>query len=66
MKNLIKKILCMNNSKKIQKPLYIQNVIVGQKTLQNIKLWETQKNDLIIRSNFNRELYYKYLEIINL
>lgn len=45
--------------------LYIQNVRVGIQTLENIKRWENQKNDLIIRSSFNRELYYKYLEVIN-
>ena len=49
--------------KKQQKTMRI-NMHVGKETLQNIKRWETQQNDIIIRSSFNRELYYKYLEII--
>ncbi len=41
-----------------------ENIFIGRKTLQDIKQWETQKNDLIIRSSFDRDLYYKYLKTI--
>lgn len=41
-----------------------ENIFIGRKTLQDIKRWETQKSDLIIRSSFNRDLYYKYLKTI--
>lgn len=65
MRKLLKKLFCKAKQEE-KTALYIQNVRVGKRTLENIKRWETQKNDLIIRSSFNRELYYKYLEIINL
>lgn len=61
MKKFIKKLLGIKNKPNI---IYQQNIYVGIKTLEDIKRWENQKNDLIIRSNFNRELYYKYLETI--
>lgn len=61
MKKFIKKLLGIKNQPNI---IYQQNIYVGIKTLEDIKRWENQKNDLIIRSNFNRELYYKYLETI--
>lgn len=61
MKKLMRKILGV---KKKQKDIQRKNVFVGKKTLQDIKLWESQKNDLIIRSSFNRELYFQYLETI--
>ena len=60
MKKFIKKLFF----KKKQEKVNPKNVNVGRETLQNIKRWETQKNDIIIRSNFNRELYYKYLKQI--
>ena len=60
MKKLIRK---MFRIKKQQKSMR-KNIYVGAKTLHNIKAWESQKNELIIRSSFNRELYYKYLETI--
>lgn len=50
--------------KEKQKIVATKNIKVGVKTLNDIKIWETQKSDLIIRSSFNRELYYKYLETI--
>lgn len=50
--------------KEKQKIVATKNIKVGVKTLNDIKIWETQKSDIIIRSNFNRELYYKYLETI--
>ena len=65
MRKLFKKLFCKAKQQE-KTALYIQNVRVGIKTLEDIKRWENQKNDLIIRSSFNRELYYKYLEIINL
>ena len=65
MRKLIKNLFCKAKQQD-KTALYIQNVRVGIKTLEDIKRWENQKNDLIIRSSFNRELYYKYLEIINL
>jgi len=61
MKKLVRK---MFRIKVKQKKIQVKNIFVGKKTLQNIKLWETQKNELIIRSSFNRELFYKYLETI--
>lgn len=61
MRKIIRKILGL---KKKQKDIQGNNMLVGRKTLQDIKQWESQKNDLIIRSNFNRELYYKFLETI--
>tara|TARA_R110001599_G_scaffold79380_1_gene215039 strand:+ start:100 stop:291 length:192 start_codon:yes stop_codon:yes gene_type:complete len=61
MRKIIRKILGV---KKKQKDIQGNNMLVGRKTLQDIKQWESQKNDLIIRSNFNRELYYKFLETI--
>ena len=59
MKKLIKKALRI---KAKQKQVISKNYYVGPEVLTNIKTWENQKNELIIRSNFNRELYYKYLE----
>ena len=60
MRKIIRKILGV---KKKQKDIQKNNMLVGRKTLQDIKQWESQKNDLIIRSNFNRELYYKFLTL---
>tara|TARA_R110001632_G_scaffold62542_2_gene150152 strand:+ start:262 stop:456 length:195 start_codon:yes stop_codon:yes gene_type:complete len=40
-----------------------KNIIVGVKTLHNIKRWESQKSDLILRSSFNRELYYRIVDL---
>lgn len=39
------------------------NILVGQKVLHDIKIWETQSGGDIIRSSFNRELYYKLLSL---
>ena len=61
MRKIMRKILGV---KKKQKDIQSNNMLVGRKTLQNIKQWESQKNDLIIRSSFNRELYYKFLQTI--
>lgn len=47
-----------------QKQVISKNYYLGPEVLRNIKTWETQKNELIIRSSFNRELFYKYLETI--
>ena len=49
--------------KKQEKKAQGKNIYLGRKTLDNIKIWESQKSDMIIRSNFNRELYYKYLSL---
>lgn len=54
------KIFRKSRAKKVEKTLQ-ENILVGPQVLQNIKRWETQKSDLIIRSSFNRELYYKLL-----
>jgi len=59
MKKLIQK---FKRVKKMQKVMQ-QNILVGPKVLEDIKRWETQKSDLIIRSSFNRELYYKLLSL---
>ena len=61
MKKLVRKVFRIK-AKQVEKTP--KNVRVGRKILQDIKKWETQKNDLILRSSFNRELYYKYLETI--
>ena len=60
MKKLMRKILGVKSK---QKDIQKNNMLVGRKTLQDIKQWESQKNDLIIRSSFNRELYYKFLTL---
>ena len=49
--------------KKQEKKAQGKNIYLGRKTLDNIKIWESQKSDMIIRSNFDRELYYKYLSL---
>ena len=59
MKKLIQK---FKRVKKMEKVMQ-QNILVGPKVLEDIKRWETQKSDLIIRSSFNRELYYKLLSL---
>tara|TARA_R100000951_G_scaffold116523_2_gene128782 strand:- start:2219 stop:2410 length:192 start_codon:yes stop_codon:yes gene_type:complete len=61
MKKLVRKMFRIK-AKQVKKTP--KNVNVGVKTLQDIKKWESQKNDLILRSSFNRALYYKYLETI--
>jgi hypothetical protein len=61
MKKLVRKVFRIK-AKQVEKTA--KNVRVGRKTLHYIKQWENQQNSLIIRSNFNRELYYKYLETI--
>ena len=60
MKKLMRKILGI---KKQEKKAQGKNIYLGRKTLDNIKIWESQKSDMIIRSNFDRELYYKYLSL---
>jgi hypothetical protein len=59
MKKLVRKIFRIKKTKKT----LLTNVYVGRKTLQYIKQWETQKDELIIRSSFNRELYFKLLDL---
>lgn len=56
------KLFRKSRAKKVEKTLQ-ENILVGPQVLQNIKIWETQKSDLIIRSSFNRELYYKLLAL---
>jgi hypothetical protein len=60
MKKAIGKLLGFNKVKKSEKKY---NVFVGPKVLQDIKRWEEQRSELIIRSSFNRELYYKLLTL---
>ena len=60
MKKLMRKILGI---KKQEKKAQGKNIYLGRKTLDNIKIWESQKSDMIIRSSFDRELYYKYLSL---
>lgn len=56
------KLFRKSRAKKVKKTLQ-ENVLVGQKVLQTIKMWETQSGGDIIRSSFNRELYYKLLTL---
>jgi hypothetical protein len=56
------KLFRKSRAKKVEKTLQ-DNILVGPKVLEDIKRWETQKSDLIIRSSFNRELYYKLLSL---
>jgi len=56
------KLFRKSRAKKVKKTLQ-DNILVGPKVLEDIKRWETQKSDLIIRSSFNRELYYKLLSL---
>ena len=56
------KLFRKSRAKKVEKTLQ-DNILVGPKVLEDIKRWETQKSDLIIRSSFNRELYYKLLTL---
>ena len=60
MKKAIGKLLGFKKVKSADKK---HNVFVGPKVLQDIKRWEEQKSELIIRSSFNRELYYKLLTL---
>jgi len=60
MKKAIAKLLGFKKVKKVEKKY---NVFVGPKVLQDIKRWEEQKSELIIRSSFNRDLYYKLLTL---
>jgi hypothetical protein len=60
MKKAIGKLLGFKKVKKAEKKY---NVFVGPKVLQDIKRWEEQKSELIIRSSFNRDLYYKLLTL---
>jgi len=62
MRKLVRKVFRIK-AKQVEKTA--KNVRVGRKTLHYIKQWETQQNSLVIRSNFNRELYYKILDIKN-
>lgn len=59
MKKLLRKLA---SAKKVEKTLH-KNILVGPQVLQNIKRWETQSGGDIIRSSFNRELYYKLLSL---
>ena len=56
------KLFRKSRAKKVEKTLQ-DNILVGPKVLEDIKRWETQKSDLIIRSSFNGELYYKLLSL---
>ena len=40
------------------------NIYIGKKQMECVLAWENLNNDLIVRSQFNRELYYKYLKSI--
>ena len=59
MKKLLRKLV---STKKVEKTLQ-ENILVGPQVLQTIKIWETQSGGDIIRSSFNRELYYKLLSL---
>lgn len=56
------KLFRKSRAKKVEKTLH-ENILVGPQVLQNIKIWETQSGGDIIRSSFNRELYYKLLSL---
>lgn len=61
MKKLIRKMFGIKNkqTKTIQ-----NNTYIGAETMSKIMAWECSHNDITIRSNFNRELYCKYLDKI--
>lgn len=56
------KLFRKSRAKKVEKTLQ-ENILVGPQVLQTIKIWETQSGGDIIRSSFNRELYYKLLSL---
>ena len=56
------KLFRKSRAKKVEKTLH-NNILVGPQVLQTIKIWETQSGGDIIRSSFNRELYYKLLSL---
>ena len=56
------KLFRKSRAKKVEKTLH-KNILVGPQVLQTIKIWETQSGGDIIRSSFNRELYYKLLSL---
>jgi len=62
MKKLVRK---MFRIKKKQVKAMQKNTYIGAETMAKINSWEKPHNDIIIRSSFNRELYLKYLEIVN-
>jgi hypothetical protein len=42
----------------------LKNKEMKKTLMYKIHHWENPKNTDVIRSSFNRELYYKYLEVV--
>lgn len=60
--NILRRLFKRNRTSKnviIQK-----NIHLGYRRLKRIIYWENSQNEDVIRTSFNRDLYYKYLKEI--